>query len=109
MKAVDRKLLRDLCVLGHAPSEKTHHATMLSGLIEDELKARNGRREAGHHDPSLRGSEDRFEPVDLVQLRKRDYLQDLMKDFNEMLNLLEQKGAIVIKDRHLANETVAAG
>lgn len=48
------------------------------------------------------------EPVDLVQLRKNDYLQDVMKDFNEMLHRLEQKGAVVIKDRQLAEETVAA-
>lgn len=47
------------------------------------------------------------EPVDLVQLRERDYLKDVMKDFNEMLQLLEQRGAVVIKDRQLVNETVA--
>ena len=49
------------------------------------------------------------EPVDLVQLRKHDYLQDFMKDFNEMLNVLEQKGAIALKNRQSANEAVAAG
>ena len=48
------------------------------------------------------------EPVDKVQLRQGDFLKDMMKDFNDMLELLEQKGAIVVKDRQLAQEAVAA-
>jgi nitrogen fixation/metabolism regulation signal transduction histidine kinase len=37
------------------------------------------------------------EPVELVQLRKGDLLQDFKEDFNTMLKHLEQKGAIVLK------------
>jgi hypothetical protein len=48
------------------------------------------------------------EPVDPVQLRRHDFLQDIMKDFNDMLNVLEQKGVVVIKDRQMVNEVVGA-
>lgn len=37
------------------------------------------------------------EEIQLVNLRKDDYLHDLKDEFNAMLKLLEQRGAIVIK------------
>jgi hypothetical protein len=38
------------------------------------------------------------EPVEMVRLRKGDFLMDFRDDFNEMLKLLEQKGYVVIKN-----------
>jgi hypothetical protein len=37
------------------------------------------------------------EEVSLIRLRKRDYLVEMQNDFNEMLQVLEQRGAIVLK------------
>lgn len=37
------------------------------------------------------------EELTTIQLRKGDYLQDLKDEFNEMLKVLEARGAIVIK------------
>lgn len=37
------------------------------------------------------------EQVDLVTLRKGDFLQDMKDDFNEMLKALEQRGAAIVK------------
>jgi nitrogen fixation/metabolism regulation signal transduction histidine kinase len=38
------------------------------------------------------------EAVEMVTLRKGDYLQDVKDDFNEMLKVLEERGAIVVKN-----------
>jgi hypothetical protein len=38
------------------------------------------------------------EEVDLVTLRKYDYLQEMKEELNEMLKILEQRGAIVLKE-----------
>lgn len=46
------------------------------------------------------------EPVDLVKLRRQDFLQDIMKDLNDMIHVLEEKGAVVIKDRQLTDDAV---
>jgi hypothetical protein len=43
-------------------------------------------------------------PVDLVRLRKGDFLHDMQDDFNEMLKLLESKGAIVLKSKPAKSE-----
>jgi hypothetical protein len=37
------------------------------------------------------------EPVDLVRLRKGDFLLDFRDDFNEMLKTLEAKGFVLVK------------
>jgi nitrogen fixation/metabolism regulation signal transduction histidine kinase len=37
------------------------------------------------------------EELDLMALRKDDFLQDMKDDFNEMLKVLEQRGAVVLK------------
>ena len=36
--------------------------------------------------------------VDLIALRKTDYLQELKEEFNEMIKVLEQRGALTIKE-----------
>lgn len=38
------------------------------------------------------------EAVDLVRLRKGDFLLELQDEFNEMMKVLEQRGALVVKD-----------
>ena len=48
------------------------------------------------------------EPVEMVRLRNKDYLKDMMEDFNEMLKVLEEKGAVVIVDKRAVEQTVAA-
>lgn len=46
------------------------------------------------------------EQVELLHLRKNDLLQDMKQDINEMLKVLEQRGAIVVKDpKAIAEET----
>jgi hypothetical protein len=37
------------------------------------------------------------EPVDLLSLRKNDFLQEMKDDFNEMLRVLEERGAVTLK------------
>jgi len=37
------------------------------------------------------------EPAELVKLRKGDFLQELRDEFNEMLQALEQRGAVTLK------------
>jgi methyl-accepting chemotaxis protein len=37
------------------------------------------------------------EEVPLITLRKDDFLQEMREDFNEMLRVLEQRGAVVLK------------
>lgn len=44
------------------------------------------------------------EPVDMVRLRKDDFLKDLMDDFNQMLVVMEQKGAVALKERQPIHE-----
>jgi hypothetical protein len=51
------------------------------------------------------------EELDLITLRKDDYLMDMQDEFNEMLKVLEQRGAIVLKNSVTASprqEVVAA-
>jgi nitrogen fixation/metabolism regulation signal transduction histidine kinase len=38
------------------------------------------------------------EEVDLVNLRRDDFLQEMKDEFNEMLKLLEQRGAVTLKE-----------
>jgi hypothetical protein len=42
------------------------------------------------------------QPVDLVRLRKGDFLHDMQDDFNAMLKLLESRGACVLKSKPTA-------
>jgi hypothetical protein len=39
------------------------------------------------------------EQVDLLTLRKGDFLQDMKDDFNEMLKVLEQRGVAIVKPK----------
>jgi HAMP domain-containing protein len=48
------------------------------------------------------------DPIDPIRLRKDDYLKDLANDFNQMLQLLHEKGAIVLRDPTANREQVAA-
>ncbi len=48
------------------------------------------------------------EPVDLVRLRRDDFLKDFAADFNEMLKFLEEKGAITVVDKQAVEQVVAA-
>jgi len=44
------------------------------------------------------------EDVELIRLRKKDYLQELKEDVNEMLRILEQRGAITVKTAEAKQE-----
>jgi hypothetical protein len=37
------------------------------------------------------------EEVDLITLRKADFLQEFKDEFNDMLRALEQRGAVTVK------------
>jgi hypothetical protein len=44
------------------------------------------------------------EEVDLVRLRQGDFLQDFRDDFNEMLRVLEQRGAVTLRPEQAQKE-----
>jgi nitrogen fixation/metabolism regulation signal transduction histidine kinase len=44
------------------------------------------------------------EELTLVRLRDGDFLQELKEDFNEMLKVLEQRGAVVLKTSEVKQE-----
>ena len=46
------------------------------------------------------------EPVDLIRLRKDDFLKDLAVEFNKMMELMEQRGALSLKEGKAAEKAV---
>jgi len=49
----------------------------------------------------------RGEPVDLVRLRKGDFLTEMRDEFNEMLKALEERGLVVVKSEDEKSEQEA--